>query len=101
MDNTNQSMNDKMNDMLQQVHVDREKELLKQEKAKTTQTKVQTELFEQASKLSDQTGAANNVATLLAVAKELHEHEWADERLAKQSLLLLKDAMKRARNSYK
>lgn len=95
------NLDNKMNEMLQQVNVDREKELLKQEKARTTRSKVETELFEQASKLAEQTGASDNVATLFAVAKEMHELEWADERLRKQALQLLKDAIKRARNSYK
>lgn len=96
-----EDMNTKLEALFDEVSLSKAKEELKQEKLRSTQVKVETELFEQASKLQSQTQAADNVTTLLAAAEALQGLDWADDTLKKQSVHLLKDALKRARATYK
>lgn len=98
---TELSPHEKMQDLLAELEVSKQKESLKQEKALTTQVKVQSELFEQASKLKSQTEAVQNVQGALSIAEQLQTLDWADEPMKRQAVHLLKDAMKRARASYK
>lgn len=95
------SPKEKMQTLLQDIELNKAKESLKQDKATTTQLKIQSELFEQAAKLNGQTESVVNVTNALAIAENIQNMDWADDPLKRQAVHLLKDAMKRARASYK
>lgn len=90
-----------MSQLLAELAISKEKESLKQEKANTTQIKIHSELYEQVSKLESQSEAVENVRHALAICSEMDACAWADASLKRQAVLLLKEAIKRARLSYK
>lgn len=95
------SKKEEMDALLAEIQLNKEKESLKQDKANTTQIKIHSELYEQVSKLNSQTDAVKNVKLALDICVELDTSYWADDAIKKQAAFLLKDALKRARVSYK
>lgn len=100
-DVTQPNLASSMQDLLNKVHLDREKEALKQDKATTTQINVQTELYEEASKLSGQTEAVQNVREVVDILRDLTTLLGSEHSQVKQVAQLLTSSIKRARASYK
>ncbi len=96
-------MEDKMKDLLADLEVKTAKEKVKQEKAVSIQMTVEAELLEEAKRLEGQSETIRNLQIVTNIAESLNENNygWVDESVKRQIQLLLKDAMKRARHSFK
>lgn len=93
-------INTKLQSLLEKAQGDTAKEQAKQEKAQTKMLDIQADLCEQAAKLDGQTQAIQNLRAVLDVVRNVPE-VYPDDAFLRQSQLLLKESMRRARASYK
>lgn len=92
-------MEDRFADMLQKLHADREKQALRADKLENDIRETDIVRAREMIEIREQSEAINNVQNALSVYDNVVSY--GDDALTKQALGLLRDAMRRARTSYK